>query len=369
MPSVLKIQNNVRDGVVEFLSYLLKSKKVNGIFTLTKMNADGAVSYSMITHPDELEKIDPLCPLMPVNAGRVLSDFSLQGAPKGPVAAVLHPCEMRAFVELLKRAQGSRENMLLISMTCGGTFPIASSVKTSSNGGRPDYWKSVGAAEAVQGLKPSCSICEHFTPQHADITISLVGEKDLEKECVLILNSAQGESFADGAPGSVTSGELKMEAYSKLQNVRKEQKSKIYQPLDPDGNGLKSMVKTFASCLSCHGCSKVCPICTCNFCDFDSKTHESSPSNYTADLAVKGGTRVPSGTLLFHIGRMAHMAVSCVGCGMCSDVCPVNIPVSVLFNRVGESLQKEFDYVPGRDIEEPVPSGSFKEEEFKNVGE
>ena len=66
---------------------------------------------------------------------------------------------------------------------------------------------------------------------------------------------------------------------------------------------------------------------------------------------------------------MTHMAVSCVSCGMCSDVCPVNIPVSTVFSRVGDSLQKVFSYLPGRDVEEPVPSGTYKEEEFSEVGE
>jgi formate dehydrogenase subunit beta len=66
---------------------------------------------------------------------------------------------------------------------------------------------------------------------------------------------------------------------------------------------------------------------------------------------------------------MAHMAVSCVNCGMCSDICPVNIPVAEIFSMVGDSLQKVFEYFPGRDIKEAVPSGTYKEEEFVEIGE
>jgi formate dehydrogenase subunit beta len=54
---------------------------------------------------------------------------------------------------------------------------------------------------------------------------------------------------------------------------------------------------------------------------------------------------------------------------MCSDVCPVNIPVADVFAMVGDSMQDAFEYVPGRDVEEPVPSGSYKEDEFAEIGE
>ncbi len=63
------------------------------------------------------------------------------------------------------------------------------------------------------------------------------------------------------------------------------------------------------------------------------------------------------------------MAVSCVNCGMCSDVCPADIPVATLFSMVGESLQKLFDYLPGRDLEEPAPAETFIENEFAGLGE
>lgn len=63
------------------------------------------------------------------------------------------------------------------------------------------------------------------------------------------------------------------------------------------------------------------------------------------------------------------MSVSCIGCGMCTDVCPVDIPVSTIFSRVGESVQKIFDYRPGMDVEEVLPFAVYKEEEFQEIGE
>jgi len=38
-----------------------------------------------------------------------------------------------------------------------------------------------------------------------------------------------------------------------------------------------------------------------------------------------------------------------------------------IFKKVGESVQKMFDYIPGKDAEEDIPLVTFKEEEFAEV--
>ena len=64
---------------------------------------------------------------------------------------------------------------------------------------------------------------------------------------------------------------------------------------------------------------------------------------------------------------MFHVSISCIGCGLCGDVCPVNIPLWAVSLKTGEAVQKAFDYTPGRDIEEEIPLIAFKPEEFAGV--
>jgi formate dehydrogenase subunit beta len=78
--------------------------------------------------------------------------------------------------------------------------------------------------------------------------------------------------------------------------------------------------------------------------------------------------RLPSDTLLFHLTRMLHMAHACVGCGMCSDACPVGIPVADLFRAVGQCVQQGFGYLPGRDPDEPMIIAEFREDELGGLG-
>lgn len=369
MSKALKINKGIEEGIIDLLESLLQSEKIKGVFTLKKMNEDGAVAYSLISSPDELKKAVPLYPFMPVNAGKVLSSFTLREATEEPVAAVLRPCELRAFIELVKRAQGSLENILLISLTCGGVYPLESLKNGDLKNHRSSYWETVKKAEIDPETRVTCQTCEDFVPQLADMTVATVGMKDMDKECVILLNPAKGEEYAVNAPGNIITETAENGSVEKLQKLRVEKKSKLFEDFAGEHVDPKALIKTFAPCLGCHACSHACPLCFCTLCDFDSKTCEYQPQSILSEISEKQGLKVPPGNIFFHLGRMTHMAVSCVGCGMCSDVCPVNIPVAVVFSRVGDSLQKVFAYIPGRDVEEPVPSGTYKEEEFAEVGE
>ena len=70
---------------------------------------------------------------------------------------------------------------------------------------------------------------------------------------------------------------------------------------------------------------------------------------------------------MFHLTRLSHMGTSCVGCGVCESACPNDVPVSSLFNSIGEKLQALFEYVPGEDPAAEPPVASFKEKELVEV--
>jgi len=128
-------------------------------------------------------------------------------------------------------------------------------------------------------------------------------------------------------------------------------------------------LKLLAPCINCHNCKTVCPLCYCKECFFDSPTFEMEAEKYLGWAEKRGTIRMPTDTLLFHITRMNHMATSCVGCGMCEEACPNDIPVSNIFRMVGLKTQKLFDYVPGRSLDEELPLSTFKEDELQEVME
>jgi formate dehydrogenase subunit beta len=54
---------------------------------------------------------------------------------------------------------------------------------------------------------------------------------------------------------------------------------------------------------------------------------------------------------------------------MCTSACPSDIPVGTIFSAVGSQVQELFEYLPGRDVDEPLPLITFREDEWTEVGE
>jgi len=364
MTKALKINKNVEQGILELLKFLLNKGKVKGIFTLKRMGKDGSVAYSLITKPDELKDAVPLFSLMPVNAGKLLSRFSLKGSSSEPVVAVVRPCELRAFIELVKLEQGSLENIFFISSTCGGVHPIDMSIDGSVEKNLSKYWDAVKKGEIPTELRPACRSCDEFIPYTADMTIDLIGNDNIDKQCTIFLNTKNGEELAKGMDGEFLEKEISKEKIDKFRGKREAEKKKLFDEIGTKTKGLDGLIDIFGKCIGCHGCMRVCPICYCKLCEFESTDSEYKPSSYESELEKRGALRVPPGVVYFQIGRLDHITLSCVGCGACEDVCPVDIPISIIFKKIGESVQKLFDYVPGRNVEEKIPLTTFEKEEF-----
>jgi formate dehydrogenase subunit beta len=371
MPDGLKINKGAEQVMREMLHSLLDSGQVSGVLALGETgDANGGVAYSLFTDPQAFEADGaamPLLPFMPANAGGLLSRLTLKGPLARPVAAVVKPCEARAFVELVKLNQGSLENILLISSTCGGVYPLSVGAQGDLDELLPGYWASVKRGEMDDNIRPICRACMSFVPGPVDITLTLVGEEDLDAQCALYLNTEKGARFVDGLErlaGTPVSCELETEAIQRSRSQREAYREQLFAGVQL---GLEGLVRTFGRCIGCHACKTVCPICYCHLCYFDSQIGEHSPDFYASELQRKGGLRVPTGTVFFQLGRLMHMSVSCVGCGMCTDVCPADIPVSTIFSKVGASVQALFDYQPGMDVSQERPLSTFEEQELAQV--
>lgn len=371
MPEGLKINKGTEEAVRELLRSLLESGRVNGVLALGKTGGGNeGMAYSLFTDPDAFGADGaalPLLPFMPTNAGGMLSRLTLKGPLAGPLAAVAKPCELRAFIELVKLNQGSLDNLLLVSATCGGVYPLGVGANGALEERLPRYWEAVKHGEMDDEARPTCRACTHFVPDNADITVALLGEADLDTQCTIFLNTEKGATFVeglDGFQGTSRSDELETESIQRSHSQREAYREELFAGVKV---GMKELIRTFGRCIGCHACKTVCPICYCNLCYFDSQECEYAPEFYETELEIKGGLRVPPNTIFFQLGRLAHVSVSCVGCGMCTDVCPVDIPVSTIFSKVGASVQTLFDYLPGRDVTEELPLRTFEEEELAQV--
>ena len=352
----------------DLLKALLASGKVRGVMTLVETGPAGEVNYQLVADAAVLDKATPLYPLMPANAGGLLSRLTVSEGFEEPVAAFLRPCELRALVELGKLHQIDAENILLISASCGGVYPLESSLNGGLADRLPAYWEALAKGDAAEGLRPTCAACEHFVPFGADLTLAAVASGGAGRVAV-VANTPRGEEALEGLEGAVDEAAVETAGVASLRAKREAARTELFEKEPLPTPGLEGLVAFFGRCIGCRSCRSVCPICCCEICYFDSATTEPTAGTFEVHLKRKTGTRVPPDTLLFHLGRLTHMSASCVGCGMCADACPVYIPVATLFAKVGAQTQSLFEYVPGKDPEEELPLQRFEEDEFTEVGE
>ncbi len=362
MIEALVIQKEPREGLIALLRDLLGSGKVKGIIALGR-DIDGVTRYTMVTDPGRIADLDPLYPVMPANLGRELSRLTTSSSFRDPVAVVMRPCELRGFVEAIKRKQGTRENIIVISHTCAGVFPLKAIEAGTSEGPPHAYQNALAKGEILESVRPACQSCSEFVPYGADVALEALGKKD---ESLFLLHSEKARSIARDIVGIHEPREFERSIIESVRRRRKEAWARLSSGI-VDKKGLEGLVRLFGRCIGCHACSDACPICYCTLCNFESSSSEYGPADFEREAGKRGGVRVPPGTVYFHLGRMAHMSLSCVACGSCQDVCPTGIPVSLLFKKVGEQAQHTFGYTPGRDPGQPIPVITFEKEEFLDV--
>ncbi|MBN1754877.1 Coenzyme F420 hydrogenase/dehydrogenase, beta subunit C-terminal domain [bacterium] len=369
MSKILKTNKGAEKCLQDFLKHLLESGKAKAVMALSKTVAtdqDYTLNYSLISSTEELDNALPFFPLMPANAGKLVSYLTLKGPISAPIAVVLKPCELRAFVELVKREQGHLDNLLIISHSCGGVLTFDSYLNGNLDQDIKAYWGAVRKNQIPDKVRPTCKACIHFEPYTADISFDLIGQ-DLDQTCQITVMTDKGESILDGFDVKWTETKADPKTAQDLKALRQKAKDGLFESINADIYGIDNLIDVFGRCIGCHGCSNTCPICYCILCDFESKDHEFEPNIFEAEIIKRGGLRVPPNTLLFHIGRLSHMGISCVSCGLCSDVCPVEIPVSTIFSKVGEAIQDLFKYIPGKDLEEKIPLTKFEKQEFEEI--
>lgn len=111
------------------------------------------------------------------------------------------------------------------------------------------------------------------------------------------------------------------------------------EAFDPDER-LGRWMYEFQKCIKCYGCRNICPVCFCVECSLE---HEA--------LVATGP--LPPEVPIFHLVRAVHMAGRCVDCGLCEDVCPMNIPLRLLYRKVNEIVAALFDYETGTSADQP----------------
>jgi formate dehydrogenase subunit beta len=373
MDALIDTHNQPALAIQGLLRKLLESGAVEALLVPMALPA-GNTTPMLVTDPAALDQAQPLAPLLPINAARAASQLTLTGH-TSKLGLVLRACEIRALVELVKFQQAKLDNALIIGIDCLGAYPVADWQAA------PDREKALeqmlaqapgGDLAPVAGLefREACRICEQPLPEgpHVALTLGLVGVESGQLYVQARDDLAQALELTPAeAPAGVPAG--RKAARDKLVAARTQARDEAFAALRARTNSMDGLLAEFSTCIRCHNCMTNCPICYCRECIFHTPTFEHESQLYFQWAERKGSVRLLSDTLLFHLTRLNHMATSCVGCGVCTEACPVDIPVGTLFRSVGQQVQAIFDYHPGRSLDDAAPVQEFREDELTTLGE
>ncbi len=368
---ILKVKNgDINSALNDFFKELLKSGKLSALLLPQNVPSKKVVFPVLISNPNKLDT-NIFSPLLPVSTAKMISKITKFQPSDKPIGIVIHPCQIRALIELVKLNQASLNNIIIIGLDCLGTFPLnvySDIVKKQ----KPldiiiDDFKS-NNDKSEQYLRSACIVCNQPFPINADIIIGVFG-MDITKEILIEEVSDAGGKIIEDLKLDSAKDVIKREKQIKdlIDNRTKKLESFIKEKTK-DSN-IETLTNFFDKCVNCHNCMNVCPICYCKECLFDSAVFDAEAYKYVKKSESKGLFKIPNDSLLFHLGRMNHMILSCVKCGLCEQGCPMGIDLMDVFIPTAENSQKEFKYHPGKNPSEKVPMIVYREDEYVEVGE
>jgi coenzyme F420-reducing hydrogenase delta subunit/ferredoxin len=117
---------------------------------------------------------------------------------------------------------------------------------------------------------------------------------------------------------------------------------------------LEYWLSQFDRCIRCYACRQACPMCDCPTC-----LYERDDSTWVGMGIGVNEKRT------FHLGRAYHLAGRCVGCNECERVCPMNIPIGYLNQKLAQELESSLGFraglAPVRSPVVTVLAGEYKE--------
>ncbi len=360
-------------AVTQLLKFALEKKMVDGVFAVKKGTDLYDAVPVFITDPKEVDQTAGSLHCGTLLMSKLVKKY-LNGANDMKIAMTVKGCDMMGLYELAKRQQVNLDNVIMIGVNCGGSVsPItARKMITEKFGVDPDKvhkeeidkgqfiieyeggHKGISMdelEEAGYGRRPNCRRCKLKVPRGADLACGnwgVIGDK-AGKATFVEVCSDKGANLFDAA---VKAGVLKtgapeakgLEMRTKVENsmlkLGDKWRAKDFGALGEGRERLKKIVADTSKCIKCYSCIEACPICYCVEC-----------STRKPYLVTPG--QVPPG-FMFHLIRFAHIADSCVNCGQCQELCPMEIQNSLHMHAQQTELEKMFGHVPGVDMSLPL---------------
>jgi formate dehydrogenase subunit beta len=349
----LNTQGDPLGTLRNFVKGIWSESDLDGMLVTTNKGGKARTLPHYVVDAEQINDVNPFQPLMELNIARLIPGILAQ-YPGVKIATMLRPCEMRALIEMTKHSSLKLDRLLTICVDCLGTLPadeyqwrlerLERSHLTKGDNLSTSYddLAEEALAFARQGgivpyrYRSACQVCNSPAAEHAQINIHILGLPARQQMLLSIngpglVDTLHFEKLTSGSPDKTLVAQYEC-AVSKMSERHARTMERVNQglgsllPADID-----AVIRQLESCGECQACLDVCPICS-----------------------VDRPSRNADG----HYDRAGVMRwlVSCAGCGMCEQSCPSHLPTSAIFAQIRQQLAQEWEYVPGRSVDEPLPS-------------
>jgi len=251
---------------------ILRLEDISAILVPQHLPMKNMVMPALVTDPEKLEGADPLAPAFPMNSAKIASRLTRKSM-GGKVAAVLRPCEIRAFIELVKLKQGRMENVVIVGIDCLGAYnnkDYFQFVGDSATESTTRFYQNVlsgkgGAMESVD-IAPTCKACEHSVPAAADIAIGLFGVDTGDHLLVQAQTPAGEDLFKRLKLSETQEPAARQKTVNAMIAEKTAYRDKMFDETAEATNSLEKLTTYLANCINCYNCRVACPVCYCKEC-------------------------------------------------------------------------------------------------------
>ncbi len=312
--------------VRRFVQAVWQQAKLDGMLVPLNETEASRTNLCLVDDPGQLERVNPFKPLMTVNAAGLIPKL-MQERPEAYLGVMLRPCEMRALNEIIKYDTFEFDQLLTICVDCLGTFPANEYQWWAARKGSANGLTQESLQFARQGgivpyrYRSACQMCLSPKARGADLNIGLLGLPVRQYLLVHAFDEAAAERLnLEAIAGREATSALvtqRAQLVAKLIERHTRTRERVIDSLASTlPTTINELTDLLEHCGTCQACLNVCPICQ-----------------------VARPQRGPDGRYMRD--DLALWVTSCAGCGICEQVCPKHLPLSVMFGHLKERLISE----------------------------